>query len=242
MYAFRKIDDDDPILDISPLMRALDFLRGQFEADAKGIPLTKSKAFRRTLVADAIGSIQWPDWTEQEIYHGFMPIKIADERHFEPFWILHEALLYMKLVRHYRDRLLLSKAGQAVFTSRSKAFEALSQELLFGLPYFRTAQSRGDIMGTWDIWLNVLDVEARHGVSGATLTEVLYGPGDKDRAFDPRTSGLYDGVLKPLVWCGLLVENMDLGRKLSERVYTATPLWGRYLKLDPKPPRLWAVH
>ena len=85
MYAFRELSDDDAQLDGAPLMRALDFLRDQFLKNPNGIPLTKSKAFRRTLVADAITTIQWPDWTEQRIYHGYMPIKVADEYHFEPF-------------------------------------------------------------------------------------------------------------------------------------------------------------
>jgi DNA-binding PadR family transcriptional regulator len=85
-------------------------------------------------------------------------------------------------------------------------------------------------------------MEAQSGVSGKELTEVLYGPDPTGNIFDPRTSALYDGVLKPLVWAGLLQENRDLGRKLTERVYTTTPLWHRYLKLDVKKPRLHVVH
>ncbi|MGI3212637.1 hypothetical protein ACROSR_16170 [Roseovarius tibetensis] len=242
MYGFRTLDDDDPVLDSSPLMRALDFLQAKLEAEPKGIPLTKTKALRRAMVAEAITKIQWPDWTEQEIYHGFMPIKVADEYHFQPFWILHHILLEMKLLRHYRGRLLFSKAGSRLFTSRFNAFDVIAKEVVFHSPYFEISRMRGDIIGSWDIWLNVIDIEAQQGVSGKDLTEVLYGPSESDGPFDPRTSALYDGVLKPLVWAGLLDENRQLGRKLSERVYTVTSLWNRYLQLDPKPVRLRVVH
>lgn len=74
------------------------------------------------------------------------------------------------------------------------------------------------------------------------LTETLYGPAQTDGPYDPRMSALYDGVLKPLVWAGLLHENMDLGRALGDRVYVLTPLWRRYLELDPKRPLLRVVH
>ena len=85
MYGFRTLDANDPVLDQSPLVRALDFLAAKFDGHPNGIPLTKGLAFKRDLVADAIVEIQWPDWTEAEIYHGYMRIKVADEQHFEPF-------------------------------------------------------------------------------------------------------------------------------------------------------------
>lgn len=242
MYAFRKLSDDDAMLDSAPLMRALDFLRNQFSENPNGIPLTKSKAFRRTLVADAITAIQWPDWTEQEIYHGYMPIKVADEYHFEPFWILHHILLEMKLFRHYQGRLRLSTAGAALFACRFKTYDAIAQEIILRAPYFDSSRTYGSIIGTWDIWLNMLDIEAQHGVSGKCLTEALYGPLEGDSAFDPRTNTLYRGVLTPLIWAGLLDENKELGRKLTERVYSVTPLWTRYLELDLKEPRMRVVH
>jgi len=128
-------------------MRALDFLRGQFIENSNGIPLTKIKAFRRALVADAIRTIKWRDWTEQKIYHGYMPIKVAGEYHFEPFWILHHILLEMKLVRHYRDRLLLSKAGAALFACCFDSFNVIAQDILFRTPYFEESRVRGGIMG-----------------------------------------------------------------------------------------------
>lgn len=242
MYRFRTLADDDPLLVTSPIMRAIDFMAAQFQQNPKGIPLTKSSALRRTVVAEAISTIQWPDWTEQEIYNGFMPIKIADEYHFEPFWLLRQIMWDMGLFRHYRDHLRLSKVGKELFKGRFKSFDAIVREVIFDAEHFRYLRRQRGILGTWDIWLNVIDIEAQTGISGKALTETLYGPALDDQSYDSRTSALYDGVLQPMVWAGLLDENKDLGRKLAERVYTVTPLWQRYLELDAKKPRLRIVH
>jgi hypothetical protein len=58
-----------------------------------------------------------------------MPVKIADEYHFEPFLILHHILLDRKLIRHYRGRLRLSKVGAADVVAR-----ILSDLLEVGFP------------------------------------------------------------------------------------------------------------
>lgn len=242
MFSFRRMEDDDPLLGSSPLMRALDFLKLKFVQYPKGIPLTKSGAFRRAMVANAITMIQWPDWTEKEIYHGFMPIKVADEHHFEPLWRLHWILRDMKVVRPYRGALRLTRAGAAVFSSRFQVFDAVAREIILAARHFEHARENRDLVGNWDVWLNVIDFEAQHGISGKDLTDVLYGPLEVTHPYDPRTSALYDGVLVPLVWTGLLREDMSQGRKLSERIYMITPLWRRYLELDPKRPRLRVVH
>jgi len=67
-------------------VRVLAFLAAKFDGEARGIPLTKTLAFKQSLVADAVDEIEWPEWTANDIYHGFMPIKVASEEHFEPFW------------------------------------------------------------------------------------------------------------------------------------------------------------
>lgn len=241
MYAFRTLSDNDPLLDAAPLMRALDFLRTKLEAHDTGIPLTKGRAFKRTLVAEAITTIQWPGWSEKEIYHGFLPIKVADEYHFEPLWMLHQLLLDLRFVRHYRQTLRLTKTGRTLFGTRFALFDRIAQMILFHMEPFAHVRTHGAIMGSWDIWLNVIDREARQGISGKDLTETLYGAGDDAMPFDPRTSALREGVLKPLIWLGLLEEHIGQSRKLADRVYVTTRLWGRYLALDPKPPVLRVV-
>ena len=241
MYGFRPLSDDDPILDTSPVQRLLAFLKYQFDQNPKGIPLTKSGAFRRVMVAEAITAIHFPDWTAQEIYHGFGKIRVADEHHFEPLWRMHQLLRDMRLVRTYLGHLRLTRAGKELFTGRFRAFDAVTQATLFEAHEFQHARYYHRLMGGWDIWLNVIDIEAQGGVTGRALTETFYGPVDPTHPYDPKVGALYSGVLKPLVWTGLLQEDMPDGRKIGDRIYTVTPLWKRYLELDQKPPRLRVV-
>ena len=242
MYGFRTLDANDPVLDQSPLVRALDFLAAKFDGHPNGIPLTKGLAFKRDLVADAIVEIQWPDWTEAEIYHGYMRIKVADEQHFEPFWRLHQHLLELKLVRRYKGKLLLTKTGKTLFADRFERFHRLAQFVLFEDPHRLFMRQEYGVFGNWDVWLNVMDIETTHGASGRHLTETFYGAEDEPNEFDPRTSRFHTHVLEPLIYCGLLDENRNNGRKLTERIYTKTKLWQRYLQLDEKPPMLRVVH
>lgn len=242
MYGIRTLHADDPVLDSSPLVRALDFLAAKFDEFPNGIPLTKSLAFKRDLVAEAIAEIQWPDWTEQQIYHGYMQIKVADEQHFEPFWRLHQHLLDLRLVRHYKGKLLLSKTGKTLFANRFARFDRLAQYVLFEDPHRLFMRQEHGVFGSWDVWLNVMDIETTHGATGKHITDTFYGVEVEPNEFDPRTSRLHSSVLEPLIYCGLLDENRDSGRKLVERVYSKTQLWQSYLQLDEKPAMLRVVH
>jgi hypothetical protein len=180
----------------------------------------------------------FPDWTAQEIYNGFGKIRVADEHHFEPLWRMHQLLRDMRLARTYLGHLRMTRAGKELFSRRFRAFDAVTQAVLFEALEFRSERQYHRLMGGWDIWLNVIDIEAQGEVTGRALTEAFYGPVDPTHPYDPKVGAVYSGVLKPLVWSGLLREDMPDGRKVGDRVYTLTPLWKRYLELDQKPPRL----
>ena len=237
MIAFREIEDDDPILDLSPLVRTLDFLRREFDANDMGIPLTATMALKPELIARAVIEIKWPDWMEEDVYRR---IKVAREEHYDPLWVLHYELINLRFARHYRRHLALTKMGRPIIESRFRSFHFLTKHLMLGSRRFQFG--RDHLMGNWDIWLNVLDMEAEGAVTGEYLTHVLYGPPDRDGPFDERTSYLYNGVLTPLIWSGLLTESIPEARLLSERTYSRTPLWDRYLDLDDKPARNVARH
>jgi hypothetical protein len=166
---FRQLAPDNAALGGSPLLRALDYLDQGFADNPNGIPLTKGGAFKRGLIADAIRVIQWPDWTEAEIYYGFMPIKVVDEQHFEPFRELHYRLIRAKLARHLKGKLVLTKHGRSVFEHRFQRFHLIVQHMLFRDPYLVELRHRRDLIGNWDIWLNVIDIVAAHGASGREL-------------------------------------------------------------------------
>ena len=103
-------------------------------------------------------------------------------------------------------------------------------------------QRKFGLIGNWDLWFNVLDIETTCWASGKQLTETFYGAADEPNEFDPRTHRLHLCVLKPLMYCGLLEENRDSGRKLIDRIYRKTELWNAYLQLDEKPPILKLAH
>ncbi|MDA9318374.1 hypothetical protein N9Q54_00885 [Octadecabacter sp.] len=91
---------------------------------------------------------------------------------------------------------------------------------------------RNSPFGTWDVWLNVLNVEAENAATELELYPVFYGPlRDKPMAWRA-TSALYSCVLRPLCWAGLLLEHKDQGSKRSDAVYLKTPLWAAWSQLD----------
>lgn len=165
---------------------------------------------------------------------------MASEEHFDPLMVLHGSLLDLHLTRHFKKHLVPTKQGRVVLEDRFQSFHTVTGHFLSDCHRFLFARQR--IMGNWDIWLNVIDEEAEAGVTGQYLTHVLYGPPDEPTEFDMRTHSLYDGVLKPLVWSGLLSEDFSAGRKISGRVYCKTQLWDRYLELDEKGSKLRVVH
>jgi hypothetical protein len=117
-------------------------------------------------------------------------------------------------------------------------FDLVAQTWILQCGFFW--RSRSELMGNWDIWLNVIDFEARHGICGVDLRAVLYGA--PESGFDREQSRLYDGVMLPLMWVGLLNEHFYNGRKLTDRIYIHTLLWQKYLELDDKGPNLRIVN
>jgi hypothetical protein len=115
MFRFKTLDDHDPLLDTSPLMRALDFLNTEFDENPKGIKLTKRLFLNLKLVERAIVNINWPDWDVEKIYHRFHKVKVAHEDHFKPLMVLHDTLLQLKLVRRYKWPLVLTPLGRVAF-------------------------------------------------------------------------------------------------------------------------------
>jgi hypothetical protein len=241
MYDFNTLDDHDLALKQTALVRALDFLAAKFEEHPKGIPLTKTGSFQRALIAEALERIRWPGSTEAEVYHGVCPVRVADERHFPPFRRLHSDMLKLGLARHVKGHLRLTRDGQSLFENRFARFDLMAQFALFGDTEYLFSRRHYKVPGNWDHWLNMIDVEAFHGASGAQLTAAIYDDEEPVSEFDRRTDGLYDGILVPLMYCGLLEEHRDHGPKLVQRVYRTTLLWKRYLKLDGKQPLLRVV-
>ena len=82
MIAFREIDDADPSLAFSPLVRGI-AKTSAWIGEHGGIPLTPSKAFKRIFVHWAAAEFDWPGHTEADL---FAVNKVLNEPDFAPLW------------------------------------------------------------------------------------------------------------------------------------------------------------
>jgi len=228
MITVWEIDDADPALAHSPMVRGLEKTFAWI-GEHGGIPLTPSKAFKRVFVQWAASEFDWPGHTEADL---FAVNKVLNEWDFPPLMVLHDLMIATKLGRHYKGHFRLTKAGQALVGHPGQVFGTVIPFFLFRVDH--AASSRFDdepILNNWDIFLNVLNVETEDGATGAELRRVFYG--EPESGFDAMMSGLYVQVLRPLCWAGLLEKQDGASRYRSEdAVFFKTPLWRSALRLD----------
>ena len=230
MIEFRDIDDDNPALALSPIVRGLEKTFA-YLAEHGAIGLTPSKAFKRVFVHWAAREFEWPGHIESDL---FAVNKVLNEMDFGPLMDLHDVMIAMKIGRHYKGEFKLSKAGQTLVGHPGQIFRIVTPIYLFEVNHARF--SRFDDKPTlrnWDVFLNVLNVETRNGATGADLRHVLFGAPVPRGHFDDILSSLYIQVLRPLCWTGLLHMDRAKGLLSTERsVFTKTPLWEAALRLE----------
>ena len=228
MDYFRTLDDNDPVLVHSPLLRAA-ILTLQYTVDHGSIPLTPSKAFKRVFVHWAAEHFDWPDMGYDEL---FSVNKVLNEYDFPQLELLHFLLIELKLGRHYKAHFKITKRGADLLTTPSQLLNTLVPSFLMNMDHSSYSRSGEQPLGTWDVWLNVLNVEAENAATELELYQVFYGPlSDKPMAWRA-TSAFYSCVLRPLCWAGVLLEHRDQGSKRSDAVFLKTPLWPAWLQLD----------
>jgi hypothetical protein len=230
MIEFRQIDDGNPALVHSPMVRALE-KTFSYIAEHGGIGLTPSKAFKRVFVNWAAREFNWPSYSEEDL---FAINKVLNEIDFGPLMDLHDVMIALKIGRHYKGQFKLTKAGQGLVGHPGRIFGIVTPFYLFEVNHARFSRFDDEpILGNWDVFLNVLNVETEDGVTGADLRQVLFGepnPGDR---FDQVLSTFYIQVLRPLCWTGLLEENRAKGLlRTRESTFTKTPLWRAALRLE----------
>ncbi|MCC0041890.1 MAG: hypothetical protein H6880_06935, partial [Rhodobiaceae bacterium] len=205
MNALREIDDTNPALKYSPIVRGHEKTFA-WVAEYGGIPLTPLKAFKRVFVHWAAAEFDWPGYTEADL---FSVNKVLNEPDFAPLMLLHDLMIAMKLGRHYKGEFRLTKAGQTLVDHPGQIFAAVVPFYLFRVDHARFSRFDDEpILGNWDTFLNVLNVETEGGATGADLRRVFYGEPEKGPfpGYDDRLSKLYIQVLRPLCWSGLLCE------------------------------------
>lgn len=228
MPAFKTLSDDDPILLSSPLIRGI-LQTAEYIAANDGISLTKSGAFNRKFVHWAAANFDWPGYSEEEL---FRMNKVLNEWDFPPVSDIHGILQMLKLGRRYKGKFLLTNAGKDLIAHPGRLLSELIPSYLFRMDHGAHLRAEDQILGNWDIFLNVINVEANHGTSRSALRKTLYGDPDLSVSrFDSMASTLYITVLRPLCWAGLLTEE-NAGDLRSDEQFAKTELWQRTLRLE----------
>ena len=229
----RILDDADPLLGSSKLLDAVQ-KSVAYAQENDGIGLTKSKAFNRKFATWAAENFNWPEYSASEL---LAIQKVLNEEDVMPVLVLHELLISMKLGRHVKDKWRFSKKANALVMTPGALQAELTKGFLFEFDHTRLQRSPFIAPGNWDIWLNVINVEAHGGVSEAALLKTFYGvecvaAGDRD--FWDHASFLTWHVLKPLSWLGYLEGTEQDGRfsPLGRGIFAKTPLWQRTFQLD----------
>ena len=194
------------------------------KADADGgLSLTPGGALKRVHVNWAAEAFDWPGHTPAELYR---VNKVLNEEDVFPLWLLHKHLLHTKHARHYKKTFGVTKAGRALIGAPHRAFNEIVPSFLFGVDHTALARGRSDIFGRLPDFLDILNLETHNWVGVEELTSKIFGP--SDASLDLRPSSLYVEVLRPLIWCGLLMESADGAR---ENMIRKTPLWQEALSL-----------
>ena len=217
-------------VEFSPLLSAALLTLEYMEVNGP-IGLTPSKALKRYFVEWAAEAFAWPKHTAADLYS---MNKVLNEVDFPPLVVLHDLLVGLKLARHHKGAMQISKWGTKVRHRPGVVLAILVERLMHGYDHSQHSRFDDNIFGNWDIFINVINVEAHGGCSDDHLCQVLYGTSrDRDGIAHSRTiSAFYIHVLRPLVWLGLLQEHILVDRLERERIYTKTPLWAVALKLE----------
>jgi hypothetical protein len=229
MIEFRTLADDHPDLAHSPLLRGA-LLILQYTQKHGSIGLTKTKAFKRSFVHWAVEHFYWPGKSAEEM---FRYNKVINEFEFPPLEILHFLLISLRLGRHFKGEFRLTKRGTELAQAPGRLFVELIPYFVLQVDHASYARLDDRPLGKWDVWLNVINVEADHGTTEAALFETFYDdPQDWHTAGWREMAVFSSYVLRPLEWAGLLVETREDGADKPVCHLFKTPLWRSVLNLD----------
>jgi len=163
----------------------------------------------------------------------FSYFKVINENDFLPLDLLHFLLISLRLGRHSKGEFRLTKRGIELAHSPGRLFAELIPSFILYFDHASYACFDEQPLGNWDIWMNVINVEADHGSTEAALFETCYG-----ETRDWHTEGWREMVafsscvLRPLEWAGFLTETREYGAGPQVCHVFKTPLWRSALKLS----------
>ena len=230
MRLFNPITDPDLPSRHSPLLRATLLTIGYIEAHGP-IGLTASRALKRYFVEWAVEAFDWPYYSAADLY---AVNKVLNEPDFPPLVILHDLLVGAKLVRHRKGAMHLTRLAGQLKNDPASLWALLASHLLFETDHSKYTRYGDHLLGNWDIFLNVINVEAHSGISEEKLCSLLYGSGEQETRYEDvrQRAALYIHILRPLCWAGLLNEVRTGQGFARQEHFFKTPLWSAALSLE----------
>lgn len=229
MIAFQILPDDHPNLAHSPLLRGA-LLTLQYAQEHGAIGLTKTSAFKRVFVHWAVEHFDWPGRSSEEV---FRYSKVVNEFEFPPLELLHYLLIKLRLARHVKGEFKLTKRGAEFAQAPGRLFDEIIPFFVLNTDHASYARFGESPFGTWDVWFNVINVEADHGITERELYAAFYGEGHDWDTDGWREMAVFSScILRPLEWAGLLVQIAEDRDGKHLRHVFKTPLWRSAMRLD----------
>lgn len=224
------ISNHQPALADAPMICAAQKVLA-FLLEHETIGLTRGKAFQRKFVHWAAAEFAWPGWEEEKL---FCVNKVLNEYDFPPLEALHFVLLKLKLIRHEKLTCRLTKAGRALAGSPGDLFNEIAPFYLFQVDHAAWSRLSESRLDDWSLYLNLLHVEAARGVTCGALREALFGRPEPAGSNDRVPGMLWNQVLRPLCWVGLLADiTISEHAHFEDRRYITTPLWAKAFEYSP---------
>ncbi len=112
-------------------------------------------------------------------------------------------------------------------------FAELIPFFVLQIDHFSYARFEERPFGKWDVWMNVINVEADQGTTERALFAAFYGEDhDWDNARWREMEAFSSCVLRPLEWAGLLDETREVRDGKHVLHVFKTRLWRSALKSD----------
>jgi hypothetical protein len=229
MIEFRPLPDDHPDLAHSHLLRAA-MLTLQYAKVHGPISLTQTRAFKRVFVHWAVENFDWPGCDAEFM---FKYNKVINEFEFPPLELLHYLLITLKLGRHYNGTFRLTKRGAALADAPGKLFAEIIPFFVLRIDHALYSRFARGPFGSWDVWMNVMNIETDQGATERSLYKAFYGSIKEEHKGGWRELRNFSAcVLQPLAWSGMIKLVPDEASGYCTDQVFKTPLWRSVLKLD----------
>jgi len=107
-------------------------------------------------------------------------------------------------------------------------FNLIAPFYMFQIDHAASSRNLEPLLDSWSVFLGVLNVEAAQGRTCGVLREILYGPPNPAELYDRMPGMIWNQVLNPLCWLGLLADcKTDEHQHLVDRQNVTTGLWAR---------------